>query len=95
MRKTSGNNSYSNSGNSCNNWKRQFLNFHKTSAANAKALEQHKEELDKIRFAQQENQVRQQTVLEQLEIEVAEIENVLQQLPAQANESEWKKNWMN
>jgi chromosome segregation protein len=60
---------------------------HKTQ----QALEQQKQGLDEIRFAQQENQVRQQTIMEQLEGQVAELEIVLANLSPQANEGDWKK----
>ncbi len=63
----------------------------KTTQQTQQALEKHKQDLDKIRFAEQENQVRQQTVIEQLEGNVSEIETVLKNLPPQAKETEWKK----
>lgn len=63
----------------------------KTAQQTQQALEQQKQGLDKIRFAQQENQVRQQTVLEQLEGNVTEIESVLNNLSPHAKESMWKK----
>ncbi len=53
-------------------------------------LEKQKELLDKVRFEQQENKVRQQTVTEQLDEIEADAEKVLQDLPEQANESVWK-----
>jgi chromosome segregation protein len=62
----------------------------KTAQQTQQALEQHKQNLDKIRFAQQENQVRQQTVVEQLEGQVNEIAAVLKNLSPQAKESAWK-----
>ena len=55
-----------------------------------RALEQQKELLDKIRFEQQESQVRQQTITEQLEEIEADPKEVLQTLPAEAEEPEWK-----
>ncbi|MFU8789728.1 MAG: chromosome segregation protein SMC [Methylobacter sp.] len=56
-----------------------------------RALEQQKEALDTIRFELQESKVRQQTVNEQLKEIDADVEQVLQSLPEQAEESRWKK----
>ncbi|SJM91860.1 chromosome segregation protein SMC [Crenothrix polyspora] len=56
-----------------------------------KALEKQKEKLDHLRFELQENKVRQQTVNEQLKEIDADIEQVLSTLPAQAEESTWKR----
>ena len=56
-----------------------------------RALEKQKDLLDKMRFEQQESNVRQQTITEQLdEIEV-EPEQVLETLAPDAEEQEWKK----
>ena len=59
-------------------------------ARTQRALEQQKEQLDKIRFEQQESVVRQQTISEQLEEIDADPEQVLQNLPAEADEPDWK-----
>jgi chromosome segregation protein len=56
-----------------------------------RALEQQKEALDTIRFELQESKVRQQTVNEQLKEIDADVEQVLQSLPEQAEENTWKR----
>lgn len=53
-------------------------------------LEKQKDRLDKLRFEQQECQVRRQTITEQLHEIDAEPEQVLQQIPQDANEEGWK-----
>ncbi len=53
-------------------------------------LEKQKASLDKLRFEQQECQVRRQTITEQLNEIDAEPEQVLQQIPGDANEEGWK-----
>jgi chromosome segregation protein len=53
-------------------------------------LEKRKASLDKLRFEQQECQVRRQTITEQLNEIDAEPEQVLQQIPEDANEEGWK-----
>ncbi len=54
-------------------------------------LEKQKEALDTIRFELQESKVRQQTVNEQLKEIDADVELVLQSLPAEAEENAWKR----
>jgi len=54
-------------------------------------LEKQKEALDTIRFELQESKVRQQTVNEQLKEIDADVEQVLQSLPEQAEENSWKR----
>ena len=54
-------------------------------------LEKQKEALDSIRFELQESKVRQQTVNEQLKEIDADVEQVLQSLPEQAEEASWKR----
>jgi chromosome segregation protein len=54
-------------------------------------LERQKEALDKIRFEQQESDVRQQTVNEQLNEIDADAEQVLTTLPEDAEASQWKQ----
>ncbi len=56
-----------------------------------RALEKQKEALDKIRFELQESKVRQQTVNEQLKEIDADAEQVLNNLPEQAEEQSWKR----
>jgi chromosome segregation protein len=56
-----------------------------------RALEKQKEALDTIRFELQESKVRQQTVNEQLKEIDADVEQVLQSLPEQAEEHSWKR----
>lgn len=56
-----------------------------------RALEKQKEALDNIRFELQESRVRQQTVNEQLKEIDADVEQVLQNLPEQAEENSWKR----
>ncbi len=56
-----------------------------------RAMEQQKESLDKVRFEQQDSNVRQQTITEQLEEIDADPEQILQQLTADAEELEWKR----
>ncbi|MGZ8180830.1 MAG: chromosome segregation protein SMC [Methylobacter sp.] len=56
-----------------------------------RALEKQKEALDTIRFELQESKVRQQTVNEQLKEIDADVEQVLQNLPEQAEENSWKR----
>ncbi|MFA6051474.1 MAG: chromosome segregation protein SMC [Methylobacter sp.] len=56
-----------------------------------RALEKQKEALDKIRFELQESKVRQQTVNEQLKEIDADAEQVLNNLPEQAEEQGWKR----
>ncbi|MCK9397550.1 MAG: chromosome segregation protein SMC [Methylobacter sp.] len=56
-----------------------------------RALEKQKEALDTIRFELQESKVRSQTVNEQLKEIDADVEQVLQNLPEQAEESSWKR----
>ncbi|MGR9044949.1 MAG: chromosome segregation protein SMC [Gammaproteobacteria bacterium] len=58
---------------------------------NQRALEQQKEHLDKVRFEQQESLVRQQTITEQLNETDADPVQVLENLPPEADELEWKK----
>ncbi len=53
-------------------------------------MEQEKEKLDQLRFQQQDSLVRQQTLTEQLEEIKADVEKVLAELPADAEESHWK-----
>jgi chromosome segregation protein len=54
-------------------------------------LEKQKEALDSTRFELQECKVRQQTVNEQLQEIDADVEQVLTQLPEQAEEQSWKR----
>ena len=54
-------------------------------------LDKQKEALDKIRFEQQESDVRQQTVNEQLNEIDADAEQVLSTLPEHAEENQWKQ----
>jgi chromosome segregation protein len=56
-----------------------------------RALEKQKEALDTVRFELQESKVRQQTVNEQLKEIDADVEQVLQTLPDQAEEHGWKR----
>ncbi|TAN68557.1 MAG: chromosome segregation protein SMC [Methylobacter sp.] len=56
-----------------------------------RALEKQKEALDTLRFELQESKVRRQTVNEQLKEIDADVEQVLQSLPEQAEEHSWKK----
>ena len=56
-----------------------------------RALESQKEQLDTVRFELQESTVRQQTVNEQLNEIDADVEQVLMQLPEQAEEQTWKR----
>jgi len=56
-----------------------------------RSMEQQKEQLDKVRFEQQDSNVRQQTITEQLEEIEADPEQVLEQLPVEAEEQEWKQ----
>lgn len=58
---------------------------------NQRALEQQKAQLDKVRFEQQESLVRQQTITEQLSETDADPVQVLENLPPEADELEWKK----
>jgi len=53
-------------------------------------IEQKKEQLEAIRFEQQENRVRQQTVLEQLEELQADITQLVKQLSETANADHWE-----
>ncbi len=53
-------------------------------------IEQQKTALDTLRFEWQESKVWQQTVTEQLTECAADVEQLLKQLPEQANEAEWK-----
>ncbi len=55
-----------------------------------RAMEQQKELLDKVRFEQQDSNVRQQTITEQLEEIDTDPEQVLQTLSDDAEEDEWK-----
>ncbi len=55
-----------------------------------RAMEQQKELLDKVRFEQQDSNVRQQTLTEQLNEIEADPELVLQNLSPDAEEQEWK-----
>ena len=57
---------------------------------NQRSLDTQKEELDKIRFEQQESAVRQQTITEQLEEIDADPEQVLSCLATEADEQDWK-----
>ena len=56
-----------------------------------RAMEQQKEFLDKIRFEQQDSNVRQQTLTEQLHEINADPEEVLNALSPEAEEQEWKR----
>ncbi len=53
-------------------------------------LEKKKENLDKIRFEQQDSVVRQQTVTEQLKESDADAEQVIETLPEDSNQQGWK-----
>lgn len=53
-------------------------------------LERLKQQLDKIRFEQQESDVRQQTVTEQLQELEADVADILKELPNDSDESVWK-----
>ncbi|KAF3977399.1 MAG: chromosome segregation protein SMC [Methylococcales symbiont of Iophon sp. n. MRB-2018] len=53
-------------------------------------MEQQKDRLDKVRFEQQESNVRQQTITEQLKEIEADPEQVLETLSPEAEEQEWK-----
>ncbi|PKM10964.1 MAG: chromosome segregation protein SMC [Gammaproteobacteria bacterium HGW-Gammaproteobacteria-3] len=55
-----------------------------------RAIDQQKEQLDKIRFEQQEGVVRQLTITEQLQEIGADPEPVLKNLSRDANEDDWK-----
>ncbi|MCK4841103.1 MAG: chromosome segregation protein SMC [Methylococcales bacterium] len=55
-----------------------------------RAMEQQKDLLDKVRFEQQDSNVRQQTITEQLTEIDADPEQVLQGLSTEAEEQEWK-----
>ncbi len=54
-------------------------------------MEQQKEQLDKVRFEQQESNVRKQTITEQLNEIEADPEQVLQTLSVDAEEQDWKQ----
>ena len=54
------------------------------------AMETQKDLLDKVRFEQQDSNVRQQTITEQLDEIDADPEQILQTLPEEAEEQEWK-----
>lgn len=56
------------------------------------ALETTQQQLEKSRFAQQENQIRQQTLTEQLAEVDGNVDVILKNLSAHANETAWKKN---
>ncbi|MDD5271866.1 MAG: chromosome segregation protein SMC [Methylovulum sp.] len=56
-----------------------------------RALEKQKERLDGLRFELQENQVRQQALNEQLAEMAADVRQVIGALPAEADETRWKK----
>jgi chromosome segregation protein len=56
-----------------------------------RVLEKQKERLDGLRFELQENQVRQQTINEQLGEMMADVRQILLALPADADELCWKK----
>jgi chromosome segregation protein len=55
-----------------------------------KNMAMEKEKLDHVRFQQQDSLVRQQTLTEQLEEISSDVEKVLAQLPADAEENQWK-----
>jgi chromosome segregation protein len=55
-----------------------------------RGLEKQKEQLDKLRYEQQESRVRQQTVTEQLDELAMAPEAVLQKMPSDADETVWK-----
>jgi len=65
--------------------------FSEQHARAQRAMETQKEALDKLRFELQESKVRQQTVNEQLKEIDAEAEQVLKNLPEQAEEPAWKR----
>ena len=56
-----------------------------------RAMEKQKELLDKIRFEQQDSNVRQQTITEQLDEIEADPEQILEGLSPEAEELEWKR----
>jgi len=56
-----------------------------------RAMDEQKESLDKVRFEQQDSNVRQQTITEQLAEIDADPEQILQQLSVEAEELEWKR----
>ncbi|GAB4254336.1 MAG: chromosome segregation protein SMC [Methylomicrobium sp.] len=61
-----------------------------THARLARDLERQKNNLDRLRFEQQECRVRQQTVAEQLHEQEANPQQIVEQLPDEAEESIWK-----
>ncbi|CAG1020812.1 partial Chromosome partition protein Smc, partial [Patescibacteria group bacterium] len=63
----------------------------KQHAHTQRALETEKAALDKLRFEQQEIQVREQTLQEQLQESHADISEVLKHLPENADEMLWKQ----
>ncbi len=54
-------------------------------------MERQKEALDQVRFQQQDSNVRQQTLIEQLQEIDADPEQILTSLPAEADEQLWKR----
>ncbi len=56
-----------------------------------RAMEKQKDLLDKVRFEQQDSNVRQQTITEQLNEIEADPEQIIQSLSPEAEEQEWKR----
>ena len=68
----------------------QVTQLAETHTQTQRAMEQQKDRLDKMRFEQQDSNVRQQTITEQLEEIDADPEQVLETLSPEAEEQEWK-----
>jgi len=66
--------------------------IHQQVSRTQQVLETTQQQLEKSRFAQQENQIRQQTLTEQLAEIESDVDVILKNLSAHANETAWKKN---
>ncbi|MBT9099118.1 chromosome segregation protein SMC [Methylovulum psychrotolerans] len=69
----------------------QLVELAEAHTRGQRALEKHKERLDGLRFELQENQVRQQAINEQLAEMATDVGQIISTLPADAQETLWKK----
>jgi chromosome segregation protein len=69
----------------------EITQFSEQHTRTQREMEQQKELLDKVRFEQQDSNVRQQTITEQLNEIDADLDQILENLSPEAEELEWKR----
>lgn len=72
-------------------YKQQLKNLENQKQQTHEAVDQLKTKIDELRLSTQEFSVRQQTVIEQLQEAQAELQAVLENLPAEANLKNWQE----